>query len=381
MARKFGKKNKVSANIWSYNIGLLGESGIGKSTIIFKMLDKLVGDDGYIMLDIGKEDGHEALNGVVTHKVENFDKLLEFWEDVYKNRDTDYKDLKVIAYDTLDEFISIVEPHIVDEYNKAQKKKGKETADSINAAHGGFQRGQDEVMELILHWLWKLKKVGISFILIMHTKTRELTDPVSELSYNILSSKITQRYFNEIKTKLHFLGVACHDRTITPKLTGKKDIKGKDIKIKRIEDERRIIKFRDDNYSVDSKSRFADIVDEVPMDVDMLIKAFKDAIQAEIGEDRKSNKTFDEMAKEDEDNKKREVEKEIDKQKKEEKEREEKEKKVNDIKTTIKDISSDDSKKTELIKLMKKHNIKSALDIVNNIVSGNEELEKELKEI
>ena len=31
---KFGKKNEINLNPLAYNIGLLGESGVGKSTII-----------------------------------------------------------------------------------------------------------------------------------------------------------------------------------------------------------------------------------------------------------------------------------------------------------------------------------------------------------
>ena len=39
MARKFGKKNIVKVDPLSYNIGLFGLSGIGKTTIIFEMLE------------------------------------------------------------------------------------------------------------------------------------------------------------------------------------------------------------------------------------------------------------------------------------------------------------------------------------------------------
>ena len=45
---------------------------------------------------------------------------------------------------------------------------------------------------------------------------------------------------------------------------------------------------RDDNYAVDSGSRFADIVDEIPMDVDEFIKALTDAIEAESSKSGKS---------------------------------------------------------------------------------------------
>ena len=57
MARKFGKKREICIDPLAYNIGLIGESGIGKSTVIKEVCEKLAGDEGYIALDIGKEDG------------------------------------------------------------------------------------------------------------------------------------------------------------------------------------------------------------------------------------------------------------------------------------------------------------------------------------
>lgn len=56
MARKFGQKREICIDPLAYNIGLIGESGIGKSTVIKEVCEKLAGDEGYIALDIGKED-------------------------------------------------------------------------------------------------------------------------------------------------------------------------------------------------------------------------------------------------------------------------------------------------------------------------------------
>ena len=56
-------------------------------------------------------------------------------------------------------------------------------------------------------------------------------------------------------------------------------INKKEITVNKVKDEKRKIVFRDDNYSVDSKSRFAGIVNEIPLDSDELIKALKDAIK------------------------------------------------------------------------------------------------------
>ena len=40
MARKFGKKREICIDPLAYNIGLIGESGIGKSTVIKEVCEK-----------------------------------------------------------------------------------------------------------------------------------------------------------------------------------------------------------------------------------------------------------------------------------------------------------------------------------------------------
>ena len=59
---KYGKKNSVDLNPLHYNIAFLGEGGIGKTTLCYQMCEKLVGDEGYMHFDIGKEDGADGIN-------------------------------------------------------------------------------------------------------------------------------------------------------------------------------------------------------------------------------------------------------------------------------------------------------------------------------
>lgn len=287
MARKFGEKREICIDPLAYNIGLIGESGIGKSTVIKEVCEKLVGDDGYIALDIGKEDGHDAINGIVSAKIPDWATFKKFCDDVIENKLTDYKDLRVIILDTFDQLLEITEPEVIRMHNRANPDKPKIT--SIKAAFGGFMAGEDKAIQLVLDKMWELKSVGVSFIAIGHTKKKDVDDPITGESYSILTTNMSQRYFNALKTKLHFLGVAYIDREIVKQKTGKKNIVTKEEEVKgRVMSESRRISFRDDNYSVDSKSRFADIVDEIPLDADAFIKALKDAILAEHSKGGKS---------------------------------------------------------------------------------------------
>ncbi|WRK54659.1 hypothetical protein SD457_06950 [Coprobacillaceae bacterium CR2/5/TPMF4] len=90
------------------------------------------------------------------------------------------------------------------------------------------------------------------------------------------------------------MGLAYYDRQIIKEKSGKKDNKGKEILVGKVKDEVRKIKFRDDTYVADSKSRFADIVPEIDFDTDEFIKALTDAIKAEQS---KSGKSFNETKK------------------------------------------------------------------------------------
>lgn len=263
------------------------------TTVIKEYCEKLVGEDGYLFLEIGKEDGHDAINGIQYEPVEDWDKLTEVVDDIIENRTTDYKDLRVVVFDTYDELFAIAEPEVIRMHNRENPTKKTR---SINSAFGGFQAGQDKAIEIVLDILWSLKKVGISFIIIGHTKTKNVTDAVTGEDYLQLTTNMSQKYFNAIKTKVHFLGVASIDREIVKEKTGKKNVvTKKDIEKGVVKSETRKITFRDDNYVIDSKSRFADIVESIPLNSDALIKAISDAIKAELS---KSGKSFDDAKKE-----------------------------------------------------------------------------------
>lgn len=289
MALKFGKKNEINLNPLAYNLALIGESGIGKTTVIKQYVEKLAGEDGYMFLEIGKEDGADAIHGINFLNCPEWDMEYDedtnsigfntFVEDVIDNRSTDWKDLKVVVVDTYDELFAIAEPEVIAMHNKENPNK---RVKSIKGAFGGFQAGEEKAIEIVLDRLWALKKVGVSFIVIGHTKTRNVTDPVTGEDYMQLTTNMSQKYFNAIKTKVHFLGVAAIDREIVKEKTGKKNVvTGQDIKKGVVKGETRKITFRDDNFVIDSKSRFCDIVESIPLDADALIKAITDAINNE----------------------------------------------------------------------------------------------------
>lgn len=293
---KYGKRNEVKIDPLKYNLALIGQSGIGKTTVIKEYCEKLCGENGYLFLEIGKEDGADAINGINYLNCPDWDSdydedsnsigFATVIEDIVEHKASDWNDLKVIVIDTYDELFAIAEPEVVRMHNRDNPNK---RVKSIKAAFGGFQAGEDKAIEIVLDALWNLKHVGVSFIVIGHTKTRNVTDPVTGEDYMQLTTNMSQKYFNAIKTKVHFLGVAAIDREIVKEKTGKKNVvTGQEIKKGIVKSETRKITFRDDNFVIDSKSRFADIVESIPLDSDALIKAITDAIKSELSKSGKS---------------------------------------------------------------------------------------------
>lgn len=276
----YGKKNVISTDLSKLIFGLLGEPGIGKTTTIYQMAEKEFGEDGYLLLDVGSEWGSEYINGVVAEQTETFKKFMEVTNDIIKNKDTEYPNLKVVIIDTIDSLFEIGEPYLVKLYNQEHMgEKGFIPAKTINAAEGGFMHGQDRLIEIVINQLVKLRKAGVGFWYTGHVKRRSNDDAFSGESYDMITTNMSQRYFAAIRNKSHAIGIAYIDRTLTKQEIGKENPVTKEKKtITRVVSESRKVKFRDDSYTADSKSRLEYIVDEVSLSADEILKALKDAI-------------------------------------------------------------------------------------------------------
>ena len=277
----FGKRSTISDNLYDYSIMICGESGVGKTTVISELCEKEFGEDGYLLLNTGDEEGVSAIEGVTYEDVPTYKKFVEISNDIIKNKDTDYPNLKVVIIDTLDQLIDCTEKQAIDDWNRENmSNKNFKPAKTLNSVQGGFGAGYDVVFNMIYDKVRALGKAGVKVWYTCHSKTKDIIDPVSSAAYTTLTSNMAQRYFNDFKTKVHVVGVACVDRSIEAEGTGRTNIiSHKEITVNKVKDEKRKIVFRDDSYSVDSKSRFAGIVNEIPLDADELIKALKDAIK------------------------------------------------------------------------------------------------------
>lgn len=312
---KFGKRNNVNLDILSYNIMLLGESGAGKTSLINNVCTKYTGSpDSALFLEIGLERGADAISNINyintpewSADFDEFDNSAGFYdvcEDIIENKSTDYPELKVVVWDTLDQLINIAEAEVIRMWNRECRAAGhpEKQAKTINGCYSGYGRGEKKAIEMMLDVMNRLRRVGVATIIIGHVKTKSIEDPLTGQSYQILTSDQQQNYFNAIKKNLHFLGLLYIDREMAAEKTGKKVFgTNKDETVNRIVGETRKVRFRDDGAVVDCKSRFADIVPEIDCDADQFIKALEDAIKAEqaksgvsFADAKKKQKTHDE---------------------------------------------------------------------------------------
>lgn len=290
----FGKKNSVKLDPLAYNICLLGESKVGKTTLIKEVCEKLAGDNGYLFLECGSERGADAIQGINYincpewnmdyDELTNSAGLADVCEDIIDNKTSEYPNLRAVIFDTYDHLIDIAEAESIRLWNKECRDSGhpEKCVKSINQAWSGYGRGEKKAIEIMFDTMAQLRNVGVASIIIGHVKTKEVSDVVSGESYQILTSDQQQNYFNALKKNLHFLGLAYIDRDVVKEKTGRKNaVTKREETVNKISSESRKIKFRDDSYAVDSGSRFADIVPEIDMDADAFIQALTDAIKSE----------------------------------------------------------------------------------------------------
>lgn len=283
---RFGKKNHVSLNPLDANICLLGLPKIGKTTIMKQIAEELVGDEGYLFLEMYRENGAKYIEDIVYEDVPDWATFVEIIDDIVDNKASDYPDLKVVFIDTIDNALLLAEQESIRLWNKENPQK-RTTA--INAAWGGFMKGQDKAMELFQEQLFRLRTVGVAFSVVGHVRNTTVTDPITGDTYQQLSSDVSQRYFNQLKKNLDLVAIAYIDRDIVKERTGRKNVvTGADEFVNKVTSEVRKIKFRDSSYCVDSGGRMSQIVDEIDFDAHEFIKAMRDALEAEVRKGGKS---------------------------------------------------------------------------------------------
>ena len=290
---RIGKIRKVSKGIESYSYLMNGIAGIGKTTTVCEIGMKKFGEDGFLLMTLGAEPEPDHIGGVwnAVYKdvyeydtISQTDKLIKTgWEQLNEDidsiiaeRNTEYKDLRMIGIDSIGELFRLAETAVVEEYNATQKPADR--VKTINEAYKGYSRGQNRVVDLVTNLLIKIKDANISPFFIGHTKQKNTTDIISGTEFEQITSDVETKYYNCIKDRVNIVMCAYMDRTYSDVETKKDKFTKKDKQVGKIQDEKRIVSFKDENYAIDLKCHLTYMPDKCALDSDVIIEELEKAI-------------------------------------------------------------------------------------------------------
>ena len=275
------RKNIVKADLCNYSILLNGIGGVGKTTLFYQVTTKLYGEDGGLMINVGNEPQPNHIVNANYLQADTFKDVIEFVDELCKGRNGAYSHIKVVGFDTLDTIYDLAEDYVLEEYNNSVD--GGKEVNTIKSAYGGYQAGENRVVDLVVKTLFKLRSYGYGLWINGHTKRKTKADQLGNVEYEQLTSDLPAKYYNAIKNKVNIVGTAYIRRSFD-NMKQVKDAynKGKMKTVGTVTDESRIIVFRDDDYAIDCKSHFPEICDACEFDRDCFIEAIYDAIKKEL---------------------------------------------------------------------------------------------------
>lgn len=279
------KKNQVKADLCNYSILLNGIGGVGKTTLFYDVTTKLYGEDGGLMINIGNEPAPHHIPNANYLQAQTFQDLIDYVDELCKGRNGAYSHIKVIGFDTLDTVYDLAEEYVIEEYNDTVDVNKQ--VSTIKSAYGGFQAGENRVVELVVKTIFKLRTFNYGIWINGHTKRKAKADQMGNIEFEQLTSDLPAKYYNAIKNKVNIVGTAYIRRSFDNMKQVKdafNSTKGKTVMktVGTVTDESRIIVFRDDEYAIDCKSHFPSIADACEFDAECFIKTVYDAIKVEL---------------------------------------------------------------------------------------------------
>lgn len=293
MARKFGKTYEIGKNFWNYSYIFNGVAGIGKTTMAHELGVAASGsNEGTFIITCGREPDPSHIPGAFGEKATSFKEFKEIVTELCENKD-EYPDTKFVCWDSLDEIFRITENYVVAEYNKALKdefnatppspqKKAPKYAKTIAGTWGGYQAGNNRVVDLVIGEYGKIIDAGYKVILLGHTKLKSKQDILTGITYEQIGCNLDNKYYNALKDKVNLVCTAYFDHEMEDvkeevnAFTKKKQKKGTAT------NETRMAIFLDDNMAVDTKTHFANIAPKIEFNSQAFIKAVQDAIEDKI---------------------------------------------------------------------------------------------------
>lgn len=292
--RKIGKLREVKVDIANYSYLINGIAGVGKTTTVCEIGVKKYGVEGFLLLTIGQEPEPEHIGNIMNERAADWDDLEDIIETICEYKNEDYPSLKMVGIDSVDEIFRLAENKVIELHNKKVDTPAKRT-DTIKSCFGGFQAGENKVVDMVSNLLFRLRDYGISLFFIGHTKQKNKKDLMTDIEYELITSNLDNKYYNCIKDKVNIVMCAYVEREMTDLETMKDAFTKKQKQVGKISSESRIVSFRDEEYAIDVKSHLKYIVPKCRLDADTIIEELETAIRKQ-SESFHGEKTNDELS-------------------------------------------------------------------------------------
>lgn len=289
-ARVRRERNQVRVRLEDYITVIAGTRKTGKTTIFRDIVEQHYDGKMEEGLLLGFEKGYQALQGIVPEIIGDWEDYIGIEKEIIDDKKasvmglpnkyddgTEVDIIKLLCFDTIDEFVRMAEDFSIKELNKLSDKQAK----TINAAGGGYGRGKQYCRRLIIDSIQRLSKAGIGLFFIGHSKvkSRKLGEGGEGNEYLQLSCSLTDDYTDLFFDKADMIVFLKEHKTIN------KETKVANSKV--------LMHFRSDG-EIDCGCRFKYVPNNAEYGADTFLEIFKNAVLKAGGIEEKQLNTIKE---------------------------------------------------------------------------------------
>lgn len=179
--------NKTKTDIQSLTIYLRSVKKWGKSTLFRDLILEKYGDaEKGLLVGVGAEAGYNILDNLNVTQVESFKDMKELKKWLINEKGKEH-DIKMVAFDVVEELIPLAEAEVV----RMSNAEGK-ACTTFNGAYGGYGEPRKKLQKLLKDYFVDLRKAGFGIFCIGHTKVKNVKEKGDETEgYNILTSTLS----------------------------------------------------------------------------------------------------------------------------------------------------------------------------------------------
>lgn len=342
------KRNKVKVDLTSYShYILMGEAKIGKTTTVYELAKQEYSLDEMLLISCGNEQGYKALPDIQYEEVLKFNKkedsegnrgFVQVVDDLVKN----YKELgiKMVVIDTLDTLFDIGIEHVMEESRRQTGKPSK----SLNDCFGGYSRGRDRLLELVMNEIHKLDRLPVALFILGHTKYKGKKDTLTNDEYEQLTTNLRFDFYSPISNSAQMVVNLATERVIED---------GVQVDAKRY-------MYFTSNGLIDCGSRFEGLPEKLELSAENFMKAFKMGVENSL---KKSEVKHDIKQLQEEEKKQAEKDLKQVQQEVEQQEKEEEKVSLDELKSQLKDKLKTTENKNIVKDYMKEKGVKSVASL------------------